>query len=43
MDDSGTRTPNRKPLPFRPEVREFFALGGVLINEEDEGSARKLY
>ncbi len=43
MDDSGTRTPNRKPLPFRPDVREFFALGGVLINEEDEGPARKLY
>src|SRR5580698_7478786 len=43
MDDSGTRTPDRKPLPFRPGVREFFALGGVLINEEDEGSARKLY
>jgi hypothetical protein len=43
MDDSGTRMPNRKPLPYRPEVREFFALGGVLINEEDEGPARKLY
>jgi hypothetical protein len=43
MDDSGTRTPDRKPLPFRREVREFFALGGVLINEENEASARKLY
>lgn len=43
MDDSGTRTPDRKPLPFRPNAREFFALGGVLINEEDEAPARKLY
>jgi len=43
MDDSGTRTPDRKPLAFRPDVREFFALGGVLINEEDEGAARKLH
>jgi hypothetical protein len=43
MDDSGTRAPNRKPLHYNPAVREFFALGGVLINEEDEGPARKLY
>jgi len=43
MDDSGTRTPNRKPLPFEPSVRNFFALGGVLINEEDEAAARKAY
>jgi Protein of unknown function (DUF3800) len=43
MDDSGTRKPNRKPLAYSPKVREFFALGGILINEEDEGSARKLY
>jgi hypothetical protein len=43
MDDSGTRTPDRRPLPFRPNVREFFALGGVLINEEDEAPARRLY
>jgi uncharacterized protein DUF3800 len=43
MDDSGTRTPNRKPLPYDPKVREFFALGGILINEEAEATARKLY
>jgi len=43
MDDSGTRTPNRKPLAFNPRARNFFALGGVLINEEDEGAARKAY
>lgn len=43
MDDSGTRTPNRKPLTYDPKVRDFFALGGILINEEAEGLARKLY
>jgi hypothetical protein len=43
MDDSGTRTPNRKPLSFDPKFRDFFALGGVLINEEDEAAARKMY
>lgn len=43
MDDSGTRTPNRKPLRYDPGARDFFALGGVLINEEDEAAARKLY
>ena len=43
MDDSGTRAPNRKPLPFDPHRHEFFALGGVLINEEDEGAARTAY
>ena len=43
MDDSGTRAPDRKPQPYKPGGRDFFALGGILINEEDEGSARKLY
>jgi hypothetical protein len=43
MDDSGTRTPNRKPLIYNKNTREFFALGGILINEEDEALARKLY
>jgi hypothetical protein len=43
MDDSGTRRPNRKPLAFRPEAPDFFALGGVLVNEEDEGPIRAAY
>jgi hypothetical protein len=43
MDDSGTRAPDRKPMVYNSSVREFFALGGVLINEEDEASARNLY
>src|SRR5882757_1112212 len=43
MDDSGTRAPNRKPLSLDPRGHEFFALGGVLINDEDEGAARSAY
>jgi hypothetical protein len=43
MDDSGTRKPDRKPSIFDPSVRDAFALGGVLIKEEDEGSARTAY
>jgi hypothetical protein len=43
MDDSGTRTPDRRPLAFDSNRRDFFALGGVLINEDEEGVARKLY
>jgi hypothetical protein len=37
LDDSGTRNPNRLPLEFT--FKDWFALGGVLINEEDEGLA----
>lgn len=43
MDDSGTRTPDRKPLQFQAKARQFFALGGILVNEEDEAAARKLH
>ena len=43
LDDSGTRSPNRKPLTFDPRRHEFFALGGVLISEEDEGAVRAAY
>jgi len=43
MDDSGTRAPNRDPLRYHKNTREFFALGGVLIDEEAEAAARKLF
>ncbi len=43
MDDSGTRTPNRKALSYTPKIRNCFALGGVLINEEQEPAARQLH
>jgi hypothetical protein len=42
MDDSGARQPNRKPAIFRPDQADYFALGGVLIDEADEGRARHL-
>jgi len=35
MDDSGTRTPNHVPLTFNPERPEHFALGGILVLEEN--------
>lgn len=38
LDDSGTRNPDHAPQ--QPLFRDWFALGGVLINEEDEGIAR---
>lgn len=41
LDDSGTRNPDRKPDPNRP--MDWFALGGVLINEEDEETARSAH
>ena len=34
MDDSGTRRPDRAPLAFDKSKRDFFALGGVLVNDE---------
>jgi hypothetical protein len=43
MDDSGTRRPNRKPIAFNPHLPDFFALGGVLVAEEDEASIRSAY
>jgi hypothetical protein len=43
MDDSGTRTPNRKPLLSDPRTRNFFALGGILVNEEAEANPRLLH
>lgn len=43
MDDSGTRAPNREPLPYNDNAREFFALGGVLIAEEAEAGVRRRY
>lgn len=39
LDDSGTRNPDRK-LPSEFMFRDWFTLGGFVINEEDEGIAR---
>ena len=42
MDDSGSRHPDRKPNPSA-HGNDWFALGGILIHEEDEVVARDLY
>jgi hypothetical protein len=41
MDDSGTRNPNRKA--DTTIFRDWFALGGIMINEEDEPTAEKAH
>ena len=40
MDDSGTRNPDRHPGRTPAHGYDWFALGGVLIKQEDEESAR---
>lgn len=42
VDDSGTRSPDRKATE-NPPLRDWFALGGVLIKSEDERDARALH
>lgn len=41
LDDTGTRNPNHKP--GNRQYRDWFALGGVLLKEEDEDIARRLH
>jgi hypothetical protein len=40
VDDSGTRKLDREPTAFDPARPNHFALGGVLIGEEDEAFVR---
>src|SRR5579884_3595557 len=40
MDDSGTRKPDRAPTVFDPRRPNHFALGGILIVEDEENQAR---
>jgi hypothetical protein len=42
LDDTGNRRLDHKPN-YQPPPFDFFGLGGVLINEEDEGAARELH
>lgn len=35
IDDSGSREPDREPAEERRDQMDYFALGGILINEED--------
>lgn len=37
IDDSGTRRPDRKQLPPRTDGVDYFALGGILIDEKEIG------
>ena len=41
IDDSGTRNPDRKPR--EQQFKDWFALGGVLIKEEDEDAIRGMH
>jgi hypothetical protein len=43
MDDSGSRRPNHKPEAFRPGQCQHFALGGVLLKEEDRPAIREAH
>jgi hypothetical protein len=43
LDDSGTRHPRHKPGKRPEHGYEWFALGGVLVKQEDEPEARRLH
>lgn len=43
MDDSGPRHPDRDPGKRPGHGYDWFSLGGILINDEDEPAARNLY
>jgi hypothetical protein len=42
LDDSGSRHPDRSDIKSDKHKRDWFALGGILIAEEDEPAARSL-
>lgn len=43
LDDSGTRHPSKKPGKKAAHGFDWFALGGVLVRDEDEDEARRLH
>jgi hypothetical protein len=43
MDDSGTRHPDHNPGKRAAHGYDWFALGGILVKEEDEPLARRLH
>ena len=43
LDDSGTRHPSKKPGKKASHGFDWFALGGVLVRDEDEDEARRLH
>jgi hypothetical protein len=40
MDDSGTRKPDRAPMVFDPRRPNHFALGGIIVVEDEEDQVR---
>lgn len=40
IDESGSRLPDNEPGQVAPHGRDWFSIGGVLINDEDEDQAR---
>lgn len=43
MDDSGTRRPNHEPLVFGLHEPQHFALGGILIRDEDVATVKQAH
>lgn len=43
LDDSGTRHPSKKPGRMPAHGCDWFALGGILVQDEDENRARNLH
>jgi len=43
LDDSGTRQPDNNPGVAPAHGNDWFALGGVLVNEEDDDEVRRLH
>lgn len=43
IDNSGTRHPDHKPGKRAAHDYEWFALGGILVKEEGEPTARDLH
>jgi hypothetical protein len=43
LDESGVRHPQRRPGTRAAHGYDWFALGGVLVNEEDESEVRRLH
>lgn len=43
LDDSGTRHPSKKQGKAAAHGYDWFALGGVLVRDEDEAEARRLH
>lgn len=43
MDDSGPRKPDRAAMVFDSKRPDHFALGGVMVREEDEAEVRSKY